>query len=67
MHFSRVADGPKGLPFVTVSKVTVDESIANETIVANCSGMEGIPAPQLSWSLASIPVITQRIIFYRRK
>ncbi|XP_046642780.1 uncharacterized protein LOC124327815 [Daphnia pulicaria] len=54
-HFN-VIDGPKGLPFVTVSKVTVDESIANETIVANCSGMEGIPAPQLSWSLASIPV-----------
>lgn len=54
--FSRYIDGPKGHPFVTVSRGVVDDSMVNETIIANCSGMEGNPAPQLSWSLASISV-----------
>ncbi|KAK4027416.1 hypothetical protein OUZ56_016462 [Daphnia magna] len=55
-----VIEGPKGYPFVTVSKGVVDESTVNETIIANCSGMEATPAPQLSWSLASIPIPTEK-------
>ena len=52
------ADPPIGQPFIlTTSRGTMGSgAAANEPLVANCSGPEGWPAPQLSWTLASNPV-----------
>ncbi len=54
--FFVISGDPIGQPFITESSETLGMGTNETVIMATCTGPEGWPAPQLSWTLASVPV-----------